>query len=76
MKKIIILIILLFTGCGKNLNNTPTRQVEKFFSNYQTLSEEVMEDLNNTLAKTDTMTEQQKEKYKKIIKKHYKNITY
>ena len=78
MKKIIYLLttIFLFTACGEKLNNTPTKQVELFFTNYQTLSEEVMEDLNNTLARNDTMTSLQKEKYKKIIKNHYKNLTY
>lgn len=78
MKKIIsiLLIFTLITGCGEKLNNKPTKQVEKFFMNYQTLSKDVIEDLNNTLAREDKMTDEQKEKYKKIIKNHYKNLTY
>lgn len=75
MKKLIIIILLLFTGCGIKLNNKPTKQVEIFLTHYQTLNEDVIEELNNTLNKSD-MTENQKEKYKKIIKNHYKNLTY
>ncbi len=79
MKKIIVPIILsfiLFTGCGEKLNNTPTKQVEMFFMNYQTLNQKVIDDLNNVLKNDNTMTNDQKEKYKEIMKKHYKNLTY
>ncbi len=79
MKKIIVPIILsfiLFTGCGEKLNNTPTKQVEMFFMNYQTLNQKVIDDLDNVLKNDNTMTNDQKEKYKEIMKKHYKNLTY
>lgn len=79
MKKIIVPIILsfiLFTGCGEKLNNTPTKQVEMFFMNYQTLNQKVIDNLNNVLKNDNTMTNDQKEKYKEIMKKHYKNLTY
>lgn len=79
MKKIIVPIILsfiLFTGCGEKLNNTPTKQVEIFFMNYQTLNQKVIDDLDNVLKNDNTMTNDQKEKYKEIMKKHYKNLTY
>ena len=78
MKKIIVPIILsfiLFTGCGEKLNNTPTKQVEMFFMNYQTLNQKVIDDLDNVLKNDNTMTNDQKEKYKEIMKKHYKNLT-
>lgn len=78
MKKLflIIPILMLFVGCGEKLNNTPTKQVEMFFMNYQTLSENVINDLNNTLENDTSMNDEQKEKYKKIIKEHYKNLVY
>ncbi len=80
MKKILIPIffvsLLLLGGCGEKLNNTPTKQVEMFFMNYQTLNQKVISDLDNVLKDDNTMTESQKEKYKKIMKKHYKNLTY
>lgn len=80
MKKVIMPILfvlaLLMSGCGEKLNNTPTKQVEMFFMNYQTLNQQVIDDLNETLRNDDSMNEDQKEKYKEIMKKHYKNLTY
>ena len=80
MKKLLIVpllsLCLLFSGCGESLNNTPTKQVEMFFMNYQTLNQDVIEDLNSVLASDDSMNESQKEKYKDIMKNHYKNLVY
>ena len=80
MKRIFIISLLsfclLFNGCGENLNNTPTKQVEMFFMNYQTLNQDVIEDLNDVLTTDNSMTETQKDKYKDIIKNHYKNLVY
>ena len=76
MKKILMIIALfLVVGCNK-LDNTPTKQVEMFFMNYQTLNQKVIDDLDNVLKNDNTMTNDQKEKYKEIMKKHYKNLTY
>lgn len=80
MKKIIIpflmLLTILLSGCGETLNNTPTKQAEMFFMNYQTLNKDVIEDLDNVLATDNSMTEDQKGKYKNIMKNHYKNLVY
>lgn len=74
MKKILCLLFLLI-GCT-NLSNTPTRQSEEFLKNYQTLDDKVITDLNNVVAKKEELTSEQKEKYKDIMKKHYKNLAY
>lgn len=80
MKKIIIpflmALTILLSGCGETLNNTPTKQVEMFFMNYQTLNKDVIEDLNTVLETDNSMSETQKEKYKNIMKNHYKNLVY
>lgn len=80
MKKIIIPFLIgltiLLSGCGETLNNTPTKQAEMFFMNYQTLNKDVIEDLNDVLESDTSMTESQKEKYKNIMKNHYKNLVY
>lgn len=80
MKKVIIPFLvslsLVLSGCGEQLNNTPTKQVEIFFMNYQTLNQEVIDDLNNVLDTDTSMTDSQKEKYKDMMKRHYKDITY
>lgn len=79
MKKIImfLLVVLLISGCSlKNIDNTPTKQVETFFNNYQTLDKKVLSDLDIVIAKQTNFTKNQQEKYRKILKKHYQNLTY
>lgn len=80
MKKILSVFLLTFSlllsGCGETLNNTPTKQVEIFFMNYQTLNQDVIEDLNDVIKTDNSMTESQQEKYKDIMKNHYKNLSY
>jgi hypothetical protein len=81
MKKIIVFLLALFTvtgcSCGntKLTNDTPTKKVETFFSNYQTLNDDVLTQLDEVVDKED-FTDEQKEEYKELIKKHYKNLTY
>lgn len=79
MKKIISFIcitLLLFTsGCGK-INNTPTKKVEAMLNNYQTLNEDVLDDLNKTIDTESDLTDEQKTKYKDILKKQYQSLTY
>ncbi len=79
MKKIltIITIIILFTGCTlDDIDNTPTKQVEAFFNNYQTLDKKVLDDLDIVIAKRTDLNNDQKAKYRKILKKHYQDLTY
>ena len=81
MKKIFyfLMLITLMTGCGcesSKMLNTPTKRVEMFFANYQTLDEDVLTQLNDVIDEDANMTDEQKEKYRDIMKKHYQNITY
>ncbi|MDD3453377.1 MAG: hypothetical protein PHN42_03820 [Bacilli bacterium] len=79
MKKILVIlsIAVLITGCGvKNIMNTPTKKVEMFFENYQTLNDDVMSQLNTTVDNEERFNEQQKEDYKSLMKRHYQNLTY
>ena len=79
MKKIIILGTTLFitlavlVGCS--LSNTPTSKVEELFSKYQMLDDEVNNEINDLLA-TETLTNEQKERYRKLIEDQYKKLTY
>lgn len=77
MKKIIYILTILFfiTGCG-NINNTPTRQVEELFNKYQTLDKEVLNDLDQVIGREKKFNEEQSNKYRDLIKKQYKNLTY
>ncbi len=81
MKKILsfMLGIMLVTGCACTANittDTPTKKIEKFFNNYQTLNEDVMSQLNDVIEKEVTFTDEHKETYRDIMKKHYQDLEY
>lgn len=81
MKKILSFMILLglATGCSCTADitaSTPTKEVEKFFNNYQTLNNDVIAQLDDVVEKEMTFTEDQKDKYKDIMKKHYQDLEY
>lgn len=81
MKKILcaftVLVITLMTGCGeKTLTDTPTKKVEAFFGNYQTLNEDVLNQLDETIDNDETIAEGQRDEYRELMKKHYKNLKY
>lgn len=80
MKKLIALCcaILIFCGCslGKEMSNTPTKKVEEFLSKYQSLDDNVMESLNNVIDEDITFNTTQRNNYRDLMKKHYKNLTY
>ena len=79
MKKVILLISILLTLCGCNMmdmNNTPKKQVEKFFNNYQILDKDVLDDLDEIVERETYLTTTQKDKYRDILKNHYENLDY
>lgn len=78
MKKVILLLIaILLTGCNeKNLMNTPTKKVEMFLKNYQTLSDDVISDLNKVTAEEELFNTENREKYIELMKKHYQKLTF
>jgi REP element-mobilizing transposase RayT len=82
MKKIFVFIlgIILVTGCScgntKLSMETPTKKVENFFSNYQTLNDDVLKQLNEVVNRETDFTDDQKEEYKELMKNHYKNLKY
>ena len=74
MKKLLVILsIFLMVGC--ELNNTPTKKVEQFLSNYQVLHKDVISDLDGMINKTN-YTSEQKERYKELMKKQYKSLIY
>lgn len=77
MKKLIYAFISLFllVGCS-NISNTPTKQVEGFFNKYQILDNEVLEDLDKVINENQKFNDTNKEAYREVIKKQYKNMTY
>lgn len=77
MKKFLLLImpILLLVGCDNVMNN-PTKRVETFLNKYQTMDNEVLTQLDTTLNNDTTLTTEQKQNYRDIMKKQYQNLTY
>ena len=81
MKKIILLsflFLLFISGCSyqETMLNTPTKKVEMFFSNYQTLNKSVMDDLDKVVDEEERFNTKQKESYRELMKKHYQSIQY
>lgn len=79
MKKKILLgvttITLLTILVGCSLSNTPTSKVEELFSKYQRLDNDITDEID-TLLSTETLTNDQKDRYRKLIENQYRNLTY
>lgn len=80
MKKIIglLTLVLLLSGCStlKEMGNTPTKRVEEYLNNYQTLNSNVLSSLDEVVERETTFSSKQKDSYRDILKKHYQNLTY
>ena len=74
MKKIIslLLLLLLITGCG---NNTARGAVENYMKKYKTLDSEVLVDMENMI-RDEKLNNEEKEKYREILKKQYKDLIF
>lgn len=75
MKKIISMFIFLILLVGCSLSNTPTSKVEELISKYQMLDSDIEAGIDGVLAE-ETLTEEQKERYRKLIERQYKNLSY
>lgn len=78
MKKIIVILsaVLFLTGCGPKLMNTPTKKVEMFFANYQSLDPDVIKQLDKIVAEEENFNTEHRAAYKELMKKHYQHLTY
>lgn len=75
MKKIagVFIFLLLLVGCS--LSNNPTSKVEDLLSKYQRLDSDIKSGIDDILEE-EALTEEQKERYRNIIEKQYKNLSY
>ena len=79
MKKIVLMFLLIFiiSGCSFNdIDNTPTKQVEKYLNDYQTLDSKVLSKLDSIVNQETTFSDEQKKSYRDILKKHYQDLVY
>lgn len=75
MKKILVLFvsILILNAC--NISNTPKSKVESFLNEYNTLSENVIMDIEIN-AKNENLTEENKSYYMEVLKRQYQALKY
>ncbi len=79
MKKVLGILgfALVLTGCSiGNMDNTPTKKVETYLNNYQTLDSNVLSELDTLVAQAEAFDEDQKTTYRDVMKKHYQDLTY
>ena len=80
MKKLLkgflfLFLCFLFVGCN-NMMNTPTKKVEEFLSKYQRMDKVVLNQLDEVISTAGTMNKEQKEQYRELMKRQYKNLSY
>lgn len=74
-KKIILFIIPLLLLVGCELGNTPTSTVENLLTKYQKLDSDINSGIDSILIEQN-MLDEQKERYRALIEKQYKNLSY
>ncbi len=75
MKKILSIFIFLLLLVGCSLSNTPTSKVEDLLNKYQRLDSDIEKGID-TVVGEESLTGVERDRYKKIIEKQYKNLTY
>jgi len=79
MKKVlgILVLALVMTGCSLgDMDNTPTKQVEAYLNDYQTLNSNVLTSIDALVDQEEMFDEDQQTTYRDIMKKHYQDLTY
>jgi len=78
MKKLFVvglLSVLLLSGCGKSMNNTPEEAVEEYLNGYQMRNSSVIEKLEEWMMDQD-MDDEMKKDYQNSLEKQYQNLSY
>ena len=73
MKKLVIILIIFFSGCS--IANTPTSKVEAFLSRYQRLDGDISLAYDK-LADDENISNNDINRYREVIKRQYKNLSY
>ncbi len=76
MKKIIIFIVSLFlvVGCSCS-NDLAADAVEKYLNDYKGLTDDVLKDIDK-LVDNEDLNDKEKEIYKEVLKRQYRNLSY
>ena len=63
----------MLVGC--TMGNSPTSRVEELFTKYQKLDEDISMGIDNVVNQQD-LTKDHKERYRKLLERQYKNLSY
>ena len=75
IKRIALFSVVLFLLVGCSMSNTPTSNVEALFSKYQQVDIDIDNGIDTILDEQD-LTEEHRDRYRRIIEKQYKNMSY
>ena len=67
--------IIMFLLIGCSMSNTPTSKVEEVLMKYQRLDNDIKTAIDNVLDEQN-FNDDHKERYRKLLEKQYKNMTY
>lgn len=78
MKKLLILVISLFivVGCGCSKQMSAKDVVKDYLEQYRLEDEKVLEALDEYIATNEDLSDNQRNEYKEVLKKQYKNLKY
>ncbi len=77
MKKIILFLTCLFLAVGCSCSNEKAKDaVEKYLNEYKGLSNEVLKNIDDLVSKEENLTDKDRDTYKEILKKQYRDLTY
>ena len=74
-KKLLLFALPIFLLIGCEMANTPTSKVENLFSKYQKIDPDIDEGINSILEEQN-LNKERKDRYRAILEKQYKNLTY
>ena len=74
-KKLLFLVVPVLFLAACTMANTPTSKVEELFSKYQKIDNEISREIT-TILNEQNLSESQKNRYRKVLEKQYKNLTY
>ena len=76
MKKVLLIILMmLLVGCSCN-KSTAKSAVEDFLDQYRNLSASVVGDMDDVVDAEENLNDEQKDKYRDILRKQYTDLTY
>ena len=74
-KKMLLLIVIVIMLVGCNMANTPSSIVDDLFNKYQKLDSDIDYGID-TVLNEQNLTSEHKKRYRELLEKQYKNLSY